>query len=282
MRVERFADPAAFLAAADDFLDAERVGTSVLSTVTTRVVEHGTGPTDLWLCVRARHDRVIGAAMVEGRWNLFLSPMAADAATCIADRLAADAVTLPGVSGERHAAAAFVERWTTSGEVTAACLLRERAYVLERLVRPVAAAGSARRATVDDLDVLSDWLAAFHVEANPRDPFTDATTEAVARLADGPIWLWTIDDRPVSMVAARRPVRRTTNLGPVYTPPSDRRRGWAAAATSAAIRDAQRAGAQTVMLYADTANPASNALYRRLGFRPDHHLDQYSFSDRAT
>src|SRR5262249_55453638 len=47
-----------------------------------------------------------------------------------------------------------------------------------------------------------------------------------------------------------------------------RRRGYGAAITTAASRAALAAGAATVVLYTDLANPTSNALYHRLGFRP--------------
>jgi predicted GNAT family acetyltransferase len=57
-------------------------------------------------------------------------------------------------------------------------------------------------------------------------------------------------------------------VGPVYTPPALRRRGYAGAATAAASQAALDAGARVVVLYTDLANPTSNALYQRLGHRP--------------
>ncbi|MBO0809529.1 MAG: GNAT family N-acetyltransferase, partial [Actinobacteria bacterium] len=45
-------------------------------------------------------------------------------------------------------------------------------------------------------------------------------------------------------------------------------RGFAAAVTAAVSRAALAAGAQEVLLFTDLANPTSNALYQRLGYRP--------------
>ena len=58
----------------------------------------------------------------------------------------------------------------------------------------------------------------------------------------------------------------------VRTPPEERGRGFAGAVTSAVSRAALDAGAEQVLLFTDLANPTSNALYRRLGYRPlgDH------------
>jgi predicted GNAT family acetyltransferase len=57
-------------------------------------------------------------------------------------------------------------------------------------------------------------------------------------------------------------------VGPVYTPPDLRRRGYAGALTAAVSRAALDAGADEVVLFTDLANPTSNALYRRLGYHP--------------
>jgi predicted GNAT family acetyltransferase len=59
-----------------------------------------------------------------------------------------------------------------------------------------------------------------------------------------------------------------SRIGPVYTPPEHRGRGYAAAVTAAAARWALGSGARHVLLYTDLANPTTNRLYPRLGFRP--------------
>ena len=57
-------------------------------------------------------------------------------------------------------------------------------------------------------------------------------------------------------------------VAPVYTPPEMRGRGYAGAATAAVSQAALDAGVREVVLYTDLANPTSNALYQRLGYRP--------------
>jgi predicted GNAT family acetyltransferase len=56
-------------------------------------------------------------------------------------------------------------------------------------------------------------------------------------------------------------------IGPVYTPREHRGRGYAGATVAAASRALVDEGAQ-VCLFTDQANPVSNALYERLGYRP--------------
>ena len=67
-------------------------------------------------------------------------------------------------------------------------------------------------------------------------------------------------------------------VGPVYTPPELRGRGYAGAATAAASQAALDAGVRQVVLYTDLANPTSNALYQRLGYRPVEDRVIFSFT----
>jgi predicted GNAT family acetyltransferase len=71
-------------------------------------------------------------------------------------------------------------------------------------------------------------------------------------------------------------------VGPVYTPPEARGRGYAAGATAAASQSALDAGTREVVLYTDLANPVSNALYERLGYRPVEDRVVLTFTPAAT
>jgi len=66
-------------------------------------------------------------------------------------------------------------------------------------------------------------------------------------------------------------------VGPVYTPPEWRGRGYAGAATAAVSQAAVDAGVREVVLYTDLANSTSNALYQRLGYRPVEDRVIFSF-----
>jgi predicted GNAT family acetyltransferase len=57
-------------------------------------------------------------------------------------------------------------------------------------------------------------------------------------------------------------------VGPVYTPPRRRGQRFGGAVTAAVSQAARTAGVAEVLLYTDLANPTSNALYQRLGYRP--------------
>jgi len=69
-----------------------------------------------------------------------------------------------------------------------------------------------------------------------------------------------------------------SRIGPIYTTPEHRRRGFGAAVTAAASRWALDAGAERVLLFTDLANPTTNALYPRIGYRPVHDAVELRFA----
>jgi predicted GNAT family acetyltransferase len=80
--------------------------------------------------------------------------------------------------------------------------------------------------------------------------------------------VWEVEGVPVAQASARPVVAGMSRIGPVYTPPQHRRHGYAAAVTAAASQWALDEGAQRVLLFTDLANPTTNRLYPRIGYRP--------------
>jgi predicted GNAT family acetyltransferase len=70
------------------------------------------------------------------------------------------------------------------------------------------------------------------------------------------------------MAGVSRPAAGMVRVAAVYTPPDRRGRGYGGAVTAAVSRAALDGGATDVVLFTDLANPTSNALYQRLGYRP--------------
>ena len=89
-----------------------------------------------------------------------------------------------------------------------------------------------------------------------------------SRLAYGGLLVWEAEGELVSMAARTPVVGGMSRVAPVYTPPAQRGNGYGGAVTVATSQAARAAGAREVVLFTDLANPTSNALYQRLGFRP--------------
>jgi predicted GNAT family acetyltransferase len=89
--------------------------------------------------------------------------------------------------------------------------------------------------------------------------------------------LWIDDGVPVSMtgVGARTP--NGVRIGPVYTPPARRGRGYASNLVAAASQAELDAGTRAIFLFTDLANPTSNHIYQAIGFEPVTDIDRYTF-----
>jgi predicted GNAT family acetyltransferase len=135
---------------------------------------------------------------------------------------------------------------------------------------PASAPGAARPATEADLDLLAGWWRAFLAEVTHDPPASDADVESAVRLRlDAPGWgidLWEDGGEPVSLAAFGNPTPNGARIGPVYTPPDARGRGYAGALVAHASQSLLDSGRRFCFLYADQANPSANGIYRRIGY----------------
>jgi GNAT superfamily N-acetyltransferase len=173
------------------------------------------------------------------------------------------------VNGGEPAAQRFAARWQRLTGDGGTVHQRYRLYRLGDLVPPrPATAGQARMATSADRDLVIDWFTAFGREAgSPGERGVGQTARMAAeRIAAGRLTLWEAADERVSMASVSSQIAGMVRVGPVYTPPGLRRRGYAAGVTAAVSQAALDAGAAEVLLFTDLANRTSNGIYRRLGY----------------
>jgi predicted GNAT family acetyltransferase len=79
--------------------------------------------------------------------------------------------------------------------------------------------------------------------------------------------LWEDDGETVSFAGWGGRTPNGIRVGPVYTPPELRGRGYATAVTADLSRRLLASGRRFCFLYTDLANPTSNAIYERIGYR---------------
>ncbi len=190
---------------------------------------------------------------------------------------------LPGLLGPTEAAARFVEVWTRITGQPARLEVAERIYRLESVIpleRP--APGGWRVVEERDRDLLASWVVAFTEEAVPESPpipdpsaVADRWVAQVGRIG----YVWEASGSVVSFVGASGSTPNGIRIGPVYTPPEQRRRGYASALTAAASQDQLDRGRRFTFLFTDLSNPTSNRIYRAIGYEPVCDMDQYRLDD---
>jgi RimJ/RimL family protein N-acetyltransferase len=217
-----------------------------------------------WWAGRAA-DRVVAAFMHTPPHPLHIGLSTVEAAQGLAEHLAAEGYTPPGVGGAREPAEAFARAWSRLTGAKATTLMEFGTFELPaRAVLPFEVRGHYRAADSDDLGLVDAWAHDFHVEALPDEP-TPAASLA-PHVADGRVGLWVVDRQPVSMGYASSANGGVTRISGVWTPPVLRGNGYASAVVAALSNDRIDRG-ERCMLYTDLANPTSNAIYQALGYR---------------
>ncbi|MEV6393743.1 GNAT family N-acetyltransferase [Streptomyces sp. NPDC051907] len=266
------ADLASFLATARPHLTRDPARCTALLTIAETLRKHGPyayggeAPARFGWWQEREGGPVEGVFLQTPPQAPLLGPMHPDLARELAGELRTAGPPVSGVKGEDGVCQAFADAWAGQGRWRVETRLR--LFRLGTLAPPhPAPGGAARRATRDDVPLAADWLKAFAADVGDTRG-ADQTDNAVRRVDDGCLFLWETDGRPVSLASRSPLIAGQSRVSPVYTPYELRGRGYAGAVTAAVSRDALDAGAEQVLLFTDLANPTSNALYQRLGYRP--------------
>jgi len=267
-----------FLGAAGEFLHAERARNTVILTVTEQLrlnsslyavppgsAASGTGPLLGWWT---------GPSGVAGGAFLHTPPfpiLVTDVPAAVAEDLAAVLAGRPlaGVNADRAVAEAFAGAWREATGCQVEVHREQRLYRLGELTWPDPPPdGVARAATEADAELLTGWFIAFAREAHDMGRHADQAAAVRERLGYGGLTVWELDGEAVSLAGTTRQVAGMVRVGPVYTPPELRGRGYATGVTAALSQRALDAGAEEVLLYTDLANRVANSIYQRIGYHP--------------
>jgi uncharacterized protein len=278
MELTRHADAGDFLAQAGEFLGAREAEHNLILGLTSRLlVEPLLYGEPAYFAVVEEGGRVVGVTMRTPPHNLILSEL--DDLAAIGPLLEdARAVfgSLPGVVGPKEAVAKFAAAWPAEARLEIA----QRAFRADHVDAPTGVPGRMRDYERRDRELAASWMDAFAEEALPEPP-PDTSEEFVDRREedpDGGIVLWEDDGAVVSMAGFGGRTPNGIRIGPVYTPPELRGRGYASALTAAVTQRLLDSGLRFCFLFTDLANPTSNSIYQRIGYEPVSDFDFWSFS----
>ena len=278
--VRLYDDIGAFADVAGPLLHADPVRHTVAATVLAEYLT-SSAPKDIAALLTVHDDGVVqGAALRVGRWPLITSALPPKTAPAVAEALSHPLQWPPGASGPKENARSFAAAWCRQTGVAARVAASQRLFELTDLRSPSRVPGRARVADSADIELLAQWHLQFALAADPegwRHP--ESSTERVTRrMASGQgNLLWEVGGELVAMAAASPPIAAMSRVGPVWTPPEHRFRGYGSAVTAAATRWALDAGARHVVLFTDLANPVSNSIYPKIGYRPVYDAVELAF-----
>jgi uncharacterized protein len=286
MEVRRFDDVAAFREVATPYLVRDETRHNLILGISSTLLQKpDLHPVfDLW--VAFDRDEVTAAALRTPPFNLVLARPSNDVALdALVDRMIAEGQDLPGVVAAIPEVEAFVGAWTAEHDVDPAIVFRHGVYELREVMDVPPAPGLARPVTPEDREQIIAWALAFADEVLPEETDRERNVRLVdARLratADAGLWLWEDGGGPVSLSGYGGSTPNGIRIGPVYTPPEHRGRGYATSLVAEQSHWLLGAGRSLCFLYADLDNPTSNALYRRIGYRMVAEAREVRFDPRG-
>lgn len=268
--IEILTDPEEFSAEAEGLL-ASTVRNTVLATVL-ESVRSGRYPNTAWrfALIRDAGGLVTGAALRTPPRSLLCTAVGErDAEQLMAAWLLADP-EVPGVNAAADTARALsaAYRAQTGGTSELRISMALHAVGPDELIDPPRPAGGRLRAPRhEEQELVADWYLAFIAESHEQEAPDVARRTARMRIERGLLLVWDADGEPVSLAGRTVAVAGVPRIGPVYTPPALRGRGYASTAVAALSRALFAEGARRVVLFTDLANPTSNKIYGEVGYR---------------
>jgi predicted GNAT family acetyltransferase len=280
VEVRRFESVEAFLALAGPFLVAREAEHNLIFGICSNVQANPGlyGETPPYLATVLHGNAVVAAAIRTPPWRLVLSEIDHPTAVqlLVADLEGDD---LPGVQGPAAVAASFAKAWSRRTGRPARSLRNMRIFRLARVQPPILAPGHMAEATPADRALVAAWLKAFHDESlsdNPEQDYDDMADHFLAGRGRRLV-LWIDGGRAVSLTGVGGRTPNGIRIGPVYTPPELRGRGYASNLVAEASQAELDAGRRFVFLFTDLANPTANKIYQAIGYEPVGDVDEFAF-----
>jgi hypothetical protein len=213
------------------------------------------------------------AAVMTPPYNLIVSDTPQpEALTVLVELLIAEELEVPGVIGNQPTIDRFVAEWCRITGGRADLQMEQGVFVLSEVSDVIGGPGFPRPGAPGDQGLVEEWMRTFVAEALPDEPFEEerqrrAITRRLSGEGPNGYWLWEDDGQVVSWSGHGNPTGRGIRIGPVYTPPAFRGRGYATSLVAAQSQWLLDHGYEFCFLYTDLANPTSNAIYERIGYR---------------
>lgn len=234
----------------------------------------------LWTVADAGH--LVAAAVMTPPFNIVVAePHSSGALRFLAEELHRRRIDLPGVNGALAEVDEFASAWEHLTPVRRRSRMRQGIYKASSARLPESVPGRMRLATKDDRQLVIDWSRAFEQESIPADaPCGRIEANVDRRLASATsgIALWEHDE-PVSLAGFGGRTPQGVRIGPVYTPPKLRRRGYASALVAHLSQFLLDRDSDFCFLYTDLANSTSNQIYQNVGYEFVAESADYAFDE---
>ncbi|TFF95592.1 MAG: GNAT family N-acetyltransferase [Promethearchaeota archaeon] len=193
-------------------------------------------------------------------------------------------IILPGILGFKNGADLFATLWMEHKNIQASLVMDERNYKLTSVNEDTLGTNTFMLAKEIHRDLIIDWAKNFLYEAFQEERNQDIINNHINIIQDDipnrRIYLLFHNEEPVCMArkAGKTPNGQLINY--VYTPPHLRRNGYATECVAKLSKHLlEEENNKFCFLFTDLANPTSNSIYMKIGYKPIIDFHQYEFSE---
>jgi len=185
--------------------------------------------------------------------------------------------SIPGVVGSKELSQKACDIWRKHHQCNIKLEMNMRVYELREVNKDMIGNGVFRVAGEEDLELVAQWVGDFEMDTglNMKPDREKSYEMAKNRIQKKGIFLWEDEGKVVSMAAKARPTQNGCTVNLVYTPKELRGRGYAGSCVAALSQHLLDEGYQFCSLFTDLANPTSNSIYMKIGYKPVGDFDGY-------
>jgi predicted GNAT family acetyltransferase len=176
---------------------------------------------------------------------------------------------VPGVLSEKSLAEEFAKAYSKAKGLSYQIQKELRLYELLKVNPGIPQIGSLRLAKESDMSFLPYWMEGFSFECFGKPAQAKPDTDAYRyHIEKKKLYILEYEGTPVSMANKNREMQSVCGVSGVYTPPYFRGKGYASSCVTGVSRLILERGFTKCVLYTDLANPTSNSIYQKIGYRP--------------
>jgi predicted GNAT family acetyltransferase len=178
---------------------------------------------------------------------------------------------IPGVMSEKDLSEYFAKEYTLRKGKDFRTTMNQRIYELTAVNPDVKKVGIVRLLNEKDMPFFPYWAEAFYAAESYGKTEMSIPQDAAPylyRITQKKLYVLEDNKIPVSMAGYTREMQTVIGVAFVYTPPYERRKGYATSIVAQISQFALDKGFNKCVLYTDLANPTSNSIYQKIGYIP--------------
>ncbi|MBN2795733.1 MAG: GNAT family N-acetyltransferase [Clostridia bacterium] len=176
-------------------------------------------------------------------------------------------IEFPGVIGPRPFVDEFVEQLNLYSSNHIQLAMSQRIYKLTQVNKINPSKGYMRPAKLSDLELVLQWNREFALMDGNQPDMEKMKIRRSLDIEAERLFLWIVDDEIVSMTNLSKSSEKGVIVSLVFTPESQRRKGYASALV-ASVSEYALKSYEYCALYTDLSNPTSNSIYMKIGYEP--------------